>query len=145
MASAATTREAAVPAAAEPHHSWVAGRALPGRGGRRAAVDPATGRAFAEVSLLDAGQAGEALDAARAAFPPGAALSFAERSRHLLRLRDVLLERADSLAELIAREQGKPVAEAHLVELFPSLEALKHLAFHAEDALREEEAPGEVL
>jgi succinate-semialdehyde dehydrogenase/glutarate-semialdehyde dehydrogenase len=118
---------------------------VPGRAGRRAAIDPSTGRAFAETSLLDAAQAGEALDAARAAFPAWRALSFAERSRHLLRLRDVLLGRADALAELIAREQGKPVAEAHLVELFPSLETLKHLAQHAEDVLRDEEVPGEVL
>jgi succinate-semialdehyde dehydrogenase/glutarate-semialdehyde dehydrogenase len=31
------------------------------------------------------------------------------------------------------------------VELFPSLETLKHLAHHAEDVLRDEELPGEVL
>jgi succinate-semialdehyde dehydrogenase/glutarate-semialdehyde dehydrogenase len=145
MASAATLREEAASPLEGPHHSWVAGRAVPGRGGRRAAVDPATGRPFAEVSLLDAAQAGEALDAARAAGGPWAALSFAERGRHLLRLRDALLSRADALAELIAREQGKPAAEAHVVELLPSLEALKHLANHAEDVLREEEVPGHVL
>jgi len=145
MASAATTRETPVPSAPDAHHSWIAGSRVPGRGGRRAAVDPASGRAFAEVSLLDAQQAGEALDAARAAFAPWRALSFAERARHLLRLRQALLERSDALAELIAREQGKPVAEAHLVELFPSLETLKHLARHAEDVLRDEELSGEVL
>jgi len=145
MASAATLREEAAPALAQPRHSWVAGREVAGRAGRRAAVDPTTGKPFAEVSLLDASQAGEALDAARAALGPWSALSFAERARHLLRLRDALLQRADTIAELIAREQGKPVAEAHLVELFPSLEALKHLANHAEDALREEEVAGHVL
>jgi acyl-CoA reductase-like NAD-dependent aldehyde dehydrogenase len=145
MASAATLRETAAAADLAAHHSWVGGRPTPGRGGRRAAVDPSTGRSFAEASLLDAAQAGEALDAARAAFGPWAALSFAERARHLLRLRDALLARADAIAELIAHEQGKPVAEAHLVELFPSLETLKHLANHAEDVLRDEETAGQVL
>lgn len=145
MASAATTRETPALAAPDARHSWIAGRLVPGCSGRRAAVDPANGRAFAETSLLDAAQAGEALDAAQAAFAPWRALSFAERAKHLLRLRRALVERSDALAELIAREQGKPVAEAHLVELFPSLETLKHLAHHAQDVLREEEVDGEVL
>ena len=38
---------------------------------------------------------------------------------------------ADDLARLIAREQGKPEAEAQAVEIFPTLEALKHLAVEA--------------
>ena len=110
------------------------GREVPGRGGVRDVVDPATGAAFAEVSLLDAAQAAEAMAAARAAFPAWAALGFAERGRLLLRLRTAILEDGDALAALIAREQGKPAAEAHLVEIFPALAALKHLALHAEDA-----------
>ena len=97
------------------------------------------------MSLLDAAQAGAALDAAQAAFPAWSALSFRERGRHLLALREVVLEEADDLARLIAREQGKPEAEAHAVEIFPSLEALKHLALHAEDVLRDDVVESEVL
>jgi succinate-semialdehyde dehydrogenase/glutarate-semialdehyde dehydrogenase len=124
--------------------SWVDGRALAGSGGTRAAIDPATGQPFAEVSLLVWTEAERALVAARRAQPAWAALSLAQRGRHLLRLRDAVLSQADALAALIAREQGKPVAEAHLVEIFPSLESLKHLAEHAE-VLDEEEVPGQVL
>ena len=53
-------------------------------------------------------------------------------------MRDLLLAQADEIAALIAREQGKPAAEAHLVEVFPALEALKHLARHAEELLRDD-------
>ena len=84
------------------------------------------------MSLLDAAQAAEAVAAAAAAFPAWSARSFHERGRVLLRVRDRLVERADEIAALIEREQGKPAAEAYLVELFPSAEALKHLARHAE-------------
>jgi succinate-semialdehyde dehydrogenase/glutarate-semialdehyde dehydrogenase len=52
--------------------------------------------------------------------------------------RDRILARADELAALIAKEQGKPVAESHVVELFPSMDALAHLAAHAEDLLQDE-------
>jgi succinate-semialdehyde dehydrogenase/glutarate-semialdehyde dehydrogenase len=127
------------------HHSWIEGRPVEGRAGTRPAVNPATGRPFAQASLLDAGQAAEAVAAARAAFPAWSELSFAERGRHLLQLRQAILDGADDLASLIAREQGKPAAEAHAVEVFPGMEALKHLALHAEDLLREDALESPVL
>ncbi|MFI5006491.1 MAG: aldehyde dehydrogenase family protein [Solirubrobacterales bacterium] len=127
------------------HHSQVGNRETEGRGDIRPVVNPGSGDAFAQVSLLDAAQAGAAVEAARSAFPAWSALSFGERGRFLLRLREVLLAEADDLAALIAREQGKPEAEAHAVEIFPSLEALKHLALRAEDVLREDVVESEVL
>ena len=39
------------------HHSRIANREVEGRSGVRPVVNPATGAAFASVSLLDAGQA----------------------------------------------------------------------------------------
>ena len=62
-----------------------------------------------------------------------------------MRAHEVLLEEADDIAQLIEREQGKPAAEAHLVEVFPSLESLKHLALHAEDVLRDDVLETQVL
>ena len=135
MASLAETPAGAAPAR---HGSFVGGREVAGRGGVRAVSHPASGAAFAEVSLLDAQQAADAVAAARRAFPPWAALGFAERGRLLLRLSEAVLDDGDALAALIAREQGKPAAEAHLAEIVPALAALKHLALGAEDALREE-------
>ncbi|HSD30094.1 MAG TPA: aldehyde dehydrogenase family protein, partial [Vicinamibacteria bacterium] len=132
-------------AAKATHHSWIGGAEVAGGAGVRPAINPATGESFAQASLLDASQAGQAFDAARAAFPAWSGLSFGERGRHLLALREAVLEDADELARLIAREQGKPEAEAHAVEIFPSLEALKHLALHAEDVLRDDELESEVL
>jgi succinate-semialdehyde dehydrogenase/glutarate-semialdehyde dehydrogenase len=126
------------------HGSLVAGQEVAGRAGVRAVVDPASGAAFAEVTLLDAQQAGEAVAAARQAFPAWAALGFAGRGGLLLRLSEAILDDADGLAALISREQGKPAAEAHLAEILPALAALKHLALGAEEALREEEVQSEV-
>jgi acyl-CoA reductase-like NAD-dependent aldehyde dehydrogenase len=126
------------------HASLVGGRELHGNAGTRAVCDPATGAAFAEVTLLDAQQAGEAVAAARQAFPAWAAAGFAERGRLLLRLRQAILDDADSLAALISREQGKPAVEARFAEILPALFALKHLAFGAEEVLRDEPLPAAV-
>jgi succinate-semialdehyde dehydrogenase/glutarate-semialdehyde dehydrogenase len=130
---------APAPAAVLPlHHSWVGDREVAGRGGVRESVNPATGEPFAQTSLLDAEQASAAVAAAREAFPAWSALPFRRRAEVLLRARDLILAEAEDIARLIAREQGKPAAEAHLVEIFPSLDALKHLALHAEALLRED-------
>jgi acyl-CoA reductase-like NAD-dependent aldehyde dehydrogenase len=127
------------------HHSWIANREVPGRAGVLSAVNPATGAAFAQVSLLDASQMSDAVAAARQAFPAWSALSFRERGRLLLRAHEAVLEKADDIARLIEREQGKPAVEAHLVEVFPALEGLKHLALHAEEVLRDDVLETQVL
>jgi succinate-semialdehyde dehydrogenase/glutarate-semialdehyde dehydrogenase len=137
----ATTTATASPV----HHSRIAGRALPGVGGERPVVSPATGEPFASVSLLGAEQLDQAFAAAEAAFPAWSGLEVHERTRYLERLRHILVDEARALAELIAREQGKPVAEAHAVEIFPVLESLRHLERHAPDQLREEPLESEVL
>ena len=76
-------------------HSWVGGREVEGRGGLRAATNPATGEAFGQASLLDAAQAGEAIAAAHAAFPAWSRTSFAERARLLDRWRQAIVDEAD--------------------------------------------------
>jgi len=141
----AAPQPAAVPAGLPVHHSWIANREVEGRAGLRPVVNPATGAAFARASLLDAEQAGSAIAAARAAGPAWRALSFRERGRLLLAAREVVRRRADEIARLIEQEQGKPAVEAHLVEVFPALEALKHLALDAEDLLAEQPAEPQVL
>jgi succinate-semialdehyde dehydrogenase/glutarate-semialdehyde dehydrogenase len=125
-------------------HSWISGREVVGRAGTRRATNPATGESFAEASVLDAEQVQGAMAAAHAAFPVWSALSFHERGRCLARVRDLLVERADRLASLVEQEQGKPAAEAHAVEIFPALETLRHLALHAEEALRDEPVESQV-
>jgi succinate-semialdehyde dehydrogenase/glutarate-semialdehyde dehydrogenase len=120
------------------HHSWIGGREVEGRAGWRVSVDPSTGTAFARASLLDASQAGEALERARDAFPRWKRTSVRQRSRALLSLREAVLAEADEIARLIQREQGKPTAEAHAAEVLPSLDTLKHLARHADELLRED-------
>ncbi|HEY3120184.1 MAG TPA: aldehyde dehydrogenase family protein [Vicinamibacteria bacterium] len=126
-------------------HSRVGGQPVPGRAGSRPVVEPATGRPFAEVSLLDGTQAAAAVAAARAASAAWAALSFAERAAHLLALREAVLSDAEGIARLISREQGKPAVEAHLAEVFPALEQLRYVALHAERVLRDEPVRSEVV
>jgi len=126
-------------------HSWVGGREVEGRAGLRASASPSSGEPFAQSSLLDAAQAGDAIAAAQAAFPSWSRTSFRERTRLLDRLRQAVVAEADELARLIEREQGKPAAEALAAEILPSLDALAHLSRHAEDLLRDDALEGQQL
>ena len=77
-------------------------------------VDPATGETIANVPRLGAAETRRAIEAAQRALPGGSTGSAKDRARILRRLADLMMERADDLAALLVREQGKPLFEAKL-------------------------------
>jgi succinate-semialdehyde dehydrogenase/glutarate-semialdehyde dehydrogenase len=74
--------------------------------------DPATDEVIAEVPNGGADQAQAAIAAAKAALPAWRARPAAERAGPLRRLADLMLEHRERLADLMTREQGKPLAES---------------------------------
>lgn len=75
-------------------------------------LDPATDEVIAKVPLGGAKQARAAIEAAAAAFPEWSARTAAERAGPLRKLSDLMLAQRERLAELMTREQGKPLAES---------------------------------
>src|SRR5688500_15274942 len=75
-------------------------------------VDPALGTVFARCPAAEHLELDRAVDAARRAFPAWRARSFAERAALVKQLSKRLRERQNELAELLTREQGKPLAQA---------------------------------
>jgi acyl-CoA reductase-like NAD-dependent aldehyde dehydrogenase len=76
--------------------------------------DPATGEVFEQCPRADEAQLMQAVAAAKAAFPAWARRKYSDRGALLARLADVLEQNADEMARLITREQGKPIAQAHM-------------------------------
>ena len=72
--------------------------------------DPATGAVVAAAPAASADQLDAAVAAARRAFPGWAAQSEADRKAAVARMADIIDANAAELAELITREQGKPLA-----------------------------------
>ena len=93
-----------------------------------ATTNPATGELIAEVSALDESGARRAVESARDACPEWAATPLATRQRLLARWLEIMVAEADELSALVAREGGKPVAEARLVDIFPACEVLAYLS-----------------
>ncbi|SKA26941.1 NAD-dependent succinate-semialdehyde dehydrogenase [Consotaella salsifontis] len=74
--------------------------------------DPATGELIGVVPKAGRQEAETAVEAAKRAFPAFAALPAAERAKMLHRLADEIEAALEPLAELLTREQGKPMTEA---------------------------------
>ncbi|KND57630.1 Aldehyde dehydrogenase B [Candidatus Burkholderia verschuerenii] len=74
--------------------------------------NPATGEIIAQVARGGSAETAQAIDAARAAFPAWRALTAKERAARVKRWGELMLANRNTLAELLTREQGKPLAEA---------------------------------
>jgi succinate-semialdehyde dehydrogenase / glutarate-semialdehyde dehydrogenase len=74
--------------------------------------NPATGELVGRVPSLGAEETDAAIEAARVAQIDWARKTAKERGQVLKRWYDLMMENADDLAEILTREQGKPLAEA---------------------------------
>jgi succinate-semialdehyde dehydrogenase/glutarate-semialdehyde dehydrogenase len=74
--------------------------------------DPSDGSVIAELAVSDDRDCAAALDAAAAAFPAFSAISPRERAEMLRRTFEIMTVEAEELARLVARENGKVLADA---------------------------------
>ena len=71
--------------------------------------NPATGEVLGEAADAGAEDAQTAVEAAKAAFPSFAKLTAHERSAYLYEAWRIMTERREDLAQLMTKEQGKPL------------------------------------
>ena len=95
-------------------------------------LDPSTGEPFVRVMRASPEDVDRAVESAAFTSPLWRGTSFEERGARLRRLASLIRERTDSIAELIAREQGKPHREALTLEILPTLDHLRFITGHAE-------------
>lgn len=80
--------------------------------GEIAVSNPATGEIIAHVPNFGAAEAEQAVAAAAAALPAWRDKTAKERSKILRKWFDLIMQHQEELAEILTREQGKPLAEA---------------------------------
>lgn len=91
--------------------AFVAGHWIEGGAGAFESIDPANGDPVWSGEAADPACVCEAFTAARAAFADWALTPFEDRRAIIERYEVIVREKADALAELIARETGKPLWE----------------------------------
>jgi succinate-semialdehyde dehydrogenase/glutarate-semialdehyde dehydrogenase len=101
---------------------------------------PATGEWLGEVRAYTHEQIADAMTRARTAQTRWASLPVELRCEHIIRLRDAIVDRADELIDLMAREAGKPQQESLVHELMVVADLANYYAKRAPKIL----APREV-
>src|SRR5580698_5805907 len=95
-------------------------------------MDPATGEEAGAVPDMGAPETKQAIEAAYRALPDWSRKLAKERSVFLRRWYDLILQNTDALAEILTREQGKPLAEAKSEIIYGAA----FVEFYAEEAKR---------
>jgi acyl-CoA reductase-like NAD-dependent aldehyde dehydrogenase len=107
-------------------------------------VDPSNGEPFARCPDASRSHLDRAVGAARRAFGPWSALSFEERRTHLLRFAEALEKDAETLAPLLTRETGKPLAAARAEIGYASAHLRRLSAIGIESEILRDDAAGRI-
>ena len=107
-------------------------------------LSPATGEVLGSVPIAGPAEVESAVARARRAAAAWAELGSADRRSELASFRRALAARADDLADLIHRENGKPRVDA-MLEVMMALGHLHHAAERAERALLPRKVPAGLM
>jgi acyl-CoA reductase-like NAD-dependent aldehyde dehydrogenase len=102
---------------------------------------PLTGERLGSVPTLTPDEVQAVVDDVASVQPFWAQLPLAGRARYMKRAAQAILDQMDDLARLLAREQGKPVNEAYIMELIPTIDALHWIADAGQQILSDERIP----
>src|SRR3954466_6884476 len=106
--------------------------------GQLESFNPATGELIGAVETLKPDQVQAVVDDVAEVQPFWAQLTLGDRSRYLRRAADVLVEEVDEIAELLTREQGKPITESYTMEGVPTIDVLRWCASAGQKTLADE-------
>jgi acyl-CoA reductase-like NAD-dependent aldehyde dehydrogenase len=99
-------------------------------------VNPATRERITELDVAGDQDVARAVDNARGAQSAWQKRGFSERGQLFYRLRDLVIDHAEKIAEIVVGETGKPRAEVYGNELFYICDAMGFWAKNAERYLR---------
>ncbi len=97
--------------------------------------NPATGELIGSVATIDPGDVQEAVDEIAEVQPFWGELALADRGRYLRRAAEILAGDLEEVTRLLTSEQGKPITEAHTMEVVPTIDGLRWIASEGPEIL----------
>lgn len=107
-----------------------------------ASVNPATGETIGFTKESTVAEVNKAVRRAHEVQPAWEAIGYKERRRHLLLVRDYIVEHAETLAEIISRDTGKTKIDALSTEVMAAAMATTYYATHAQRILKRKRLGG---
>lgn len=101
-------------------------------------INPATLEIIGEVPNMGEREVRVLVQAARTVQPQWEKLGFKARAAFVLRARDILMAEMDNIAELISKENGKPVVEAIGNDIMPVMDLMTYFAKNSQKLLKKE-------
>lgn len=98
--------------------------------------NPATLEEVGRVPVMSDDEVRERAETARRAQTHWQRLSYGDRASYLLRARAYLLDHAEEFARTITLDNGKPLAESVIAEVYPVAELIHYFAHHTGRLLR---------
>jgi succinate-semialdehyde dehydrogenase/glutarate-semialdehyde dehydrogenase len=89
---------------------------------------PLDGRRLGAVPTVRPEEVQSVVDDVASVQPFWAALPLVDRARYMRRAAQAIIDQLDDLAQLLSREQGKPLNESLVMELLPTIDSLRWLA-----------------
>ena len=93
-------------------------------------LNPATGQPLGTVPMAAPREVLAAVEQAAGVQPLWATLRLKDRGRYMARAAQAVIDEFDELVDLVGSEQGRPRAEAEVMELLAAVETLQWLAEH---------------
>jgi acyl-CoA reductase-like NAD-dependent aldehyde dehydrogenase len=109
--------------------------------GRLESLSPVGGTPVGSVPAIAPEQVQAVVDDVAEVQPFWAGLPLSDRARYMRRTAQVVIDSLFELAELIAREQGKPINECYSMELLPTIDSLHWIAEQGPRILADERIP----
>jgi acyl-CoA reductase-like NAD-dependent aldehyde dehydrogenase len=103
--------------------------------------NPATRERLGSVQIATPADVVHAIEQAGGVQPLWATLRLSDRARYMARAAQAVIDEFDELVEVICAEQGRPRAEAEVMELLAAVETLQWLAEHGPAILAGEKIP----
>jgi acyl-CoA reductase-like NAD-dependent aldehyde dehydrogenase len=112
-----------------------------GKPGTLESFNPTTGELLGTVQTVTPQGVQAVVDDVAEIQPAWAQLSLDDRAGYMRRAAQVIVDELDDITRLLTSEQGKPIAEAHSMEVIPTIEVLTWCADEGPKILADEKIP----
>lgn len=108
-------------------------------------IAPATGEQIGEIPETPVSQVDSFYQMSKTAFMQWSNLKVSVRSKYLLRLKSIMVEKMEEIAKSIAADTGKVVTEALIADIMPTLDSIDHILKHGEKILQRQKVKTPLL
>ena len=105
------------------------------------AINPATGEVIGEVPSTPLKDFPKIFEEAREAQKVWGGMTFDQRRGHLFKIRDYLMDNAESISKVISQDNGKTLSDALQTEVLPAILATDWYAKKAKSILKKQRLP----